>query len=240
VNNYWGDGDRFGFGALFGAKNLKAVAMRGMGELEIDDADAFIEKTEALLGVVKKQIAGKSGFSALDFANIPAALKAAAEKQMHRVEADYNNPLPYKFFLKYREDPTTMASTKVEEPGVLVSDPIGYAALGAAVAPEDAAEVLEACFKLGLTPVAVAGKLTAKDKAGAVAELEKMAESSKADAFDAVLSPFAPASERAEAAYIAGICPVLAAAAEALNAEALAELASIGTGLDFDADAFKL
>ncbi|MCC7568627.1 MAG: hypothetical protein KO463_03310 [Candidatus Methanofastidiosa archaeon] len=240
VNNYWGDGDRFGFGALFGAKNLKAVAMRGMGELEIDDADAFIEKTEALLGVVKKQIAGKSGFSALDFANIPAALKAAAEKQMHRVEADFNNPLPYKFFLKYREDPTTMASTKVEEPGVLVSDPIGYAALGAAVAPEDAAEVLEACFKLGLNPVAVAGKLTAKDKAGAIAELEKMAESSKADAFDAVLSPFAPASERAEAAYIAGICPVLAAAAEALNAEALAELASIGTGLDFDADAFKL
>ena len=240
MNNYWGDGDRFGFGALFGEKNLKAVAMRGMGELEVDDAEAFIEKVEELFGEVKSQVAGKAGFDALDFAAIPAALKAAAEKQLHRVEADFNNPLAYKFFLKYREDPSTMVSTKLEDPGVLVSDPIGFAALGAAVNPEDAGEVLEACFKLGLNPAAVAGKLSAKDKAGAIAELEKMAESSEADKFDAVFSPFAPASDRMEAAYIAGICPVLAAAAEALNADIFAELASIGTGLEFDADAFKM
>jgi hypothetical protein len=43
-----------------------------------------------------------------------------------------------------------------------------------------------------------------------------------------------------EAAYIAGICPVLASKVEALNAEAFAELMSIGTGMDFDADAFKM
>ncbi|MHC1598368.1 MAG: aldehyde ferredoxin oxidoreductase N-terminal domain-containing protein [Candidatus Methanofastidiosia archaeon] len=241
TNNYWGTGDRFGFGALFGEKNLKSVAMRGMGELEVDDSDAFIEKTKSVFDDVRSQIGDAKGLDAIDYANIPAELKDAAKKQLHRVEADFNNPLAYKFFLKYREDPSVMLSTDVEEPGVLVSDPIGYAAIAnAGVVPADAGEILEAMFKLGLNPVAVASKLTAKDKAGAIAELEKFAESSEADKFDAVFSPIAPMSDRTEAAYIAGICPVLVAKAEALNADIFAELASIGTSLDFKADAFKM
>ncbi|HHN81518.1 MAG TPA: hypothetical protein ENN11_02730 [Methanomicrobia archaeon] len=241
MNNYWGDGDRFGFGALFGEKNLKAVAVRGMGELDIDDAEAFIEKTEELLGKVKSALPGQSGLDAIDFADIPDDAKAALKSQLHRVEADFNNPFAYKFFLKYREDPSVMKSTDVEEPGVLISDPMGLAALLKAGVPADAVgEVFEKAFKLGLNPAAVASKLSGKDKDAALAELDSLAESSEAEKFEATFSPFAPSSDRMEAAYIAGICPVLASKVEALNAEMFAELMSIGTGMDFDADAFKM
>lgn len=240
INNYWGDGDRFGFGALFGEKNLKAIAMRGMGELDLDDPDAFIEKVEGLYKEVVAQVGDAKGFDAVDYVDMPADLRAAADKQTHRVEADFNSPLPYKVYLKYREDPKSMDMTDNWNPGVLVSDPEGFAAIGKAVNPDAAGEVLEKVFRLGLNPLAVASKLTAKDAAGAIAELEKLAESSEAEKFDAVYSPIAPTSDRMEAAYIAGICPVLAAKAEALNAETFAEYASLTTGLDFDADAFKM
>jgi len=240
INNYWGDGDRFGFGALFGEKNLKAIAMRGMGELEVDDADAFLENVEALFKDVVAKVGDAKGFDAADFADIPADLRAAADKQTHRVEADFNSPLPYKVYLKYREDPSVMDMTDNWNPGVLVSDPAGFAAIGKAVNPDAAGEVLEKVFRLGLNPVAVASKLTAKDAAGAIAELEKLAESSEAEKFNAVFSPIFPESERMEAAYIAGICPVLAAKVDSLNAEKFAELASLTTGLEFDADAFKM
>ncbi|HOP08646.1 MAG TPA: aldehyde ferredoxin oxidoreductase N-terminal domain-containing protein [Candidatus Methanofastidiosa archaeon] len=240
INNYWGDGDRFGFGALFGEKNLKAIAMRGMGELELDDADAFLEKAEDLFKDVVAKVGAAKGFDAADYADISADLKAAAAKQTHRVDADFNSPLAYKVYLKYREDPSVMDMTDNWNPGVLVSDPIGFAAIGKAVNPDAAGEVLEKVFRLGLNPVAVASKLTAKDAAGAIAELEKLAESSEAEKFDAVFSPMAPESERTEAAYIAGICPVLAAKVDTLNADTYAELASLTTGLDFDADAFKM
>lgn len=242
IQNYWGDGDRFGFGALFGEKNLKAVAMRGMGELEVDDAEAFLDKAEEIFKAVVAQVPpATKGFDLADFADIPADLRAAADKQTHRAEADFNNPLAYKVYLKYREDPSVMEMSDNWNPGVLVSDPIGFAALAkAGVAPEACGEVLEAVFRLGLNPVAIASKLTAKDAAGVIAELEKLAESSEADSFEALFSPFAPASDREEVAYIAGIDPVLMGKVDVLTADVLAELASIATGLDFEADAFKL
>lgn len=241
IQNYWGDGDRFGFGALFGEKNLKAVAMRGMGELEVDDAEAFLEKAEELFKAVVAQVPAEKGFDLADYADVPADLKAAAAKQTHRVDADFNSPLAYKVYLKYREDPSVMAMSDNWNPGVLVSDPIGFAALAkAGVAPEACGEVLEAVFRLGLNPVAIASKLTASDAAGVIAELEKLAESSEAEPFDAVYSPFAPSSDREELAYIAGIDPVLMSKIDAITADVLAELASIGTGLDFDADSFKM
>ena len=58
--NYWGGKDKAGLGAVFGAKNLKAVAMRGLGSLEV--ADGFFAKCIELKNkIVAGAIKGKAG-----------------------------------------------------------------------------------------------------------------------------------------------------------------------------------
>ena len=57
--NYWGSKDSFGLGAVFGAKNLKAIAMRGLGALEV--AEGFYQKcielkNEILAGAIKGKV----------------------------------------------------------------------------------------------------------------------------------------------------------------------------------------
>ena len=41
--NYWGSGDRLGFGKVMGEKNVKAVAFRGLGEFEGENLDEYCE-----------------------------------------------------------------------------------------------------------------------------------------------------------------------------------------------------
>ena len=62
IVNYWGSGDRWGFGGLFGSKKLKGIAVRGMGLLEISDPEGFIVRCQSLLSEIKQgPWAGKKG-----------------------------------------------------------------------------------------------------------------------------------------------------------------------------------
>ena len=174
--NYWGSKDSFGLGAVFGAKNLKAIAMRGLGALEV--AEGFYQKcielkNEILAGAIK----GKSGLK--DFVaplGLDASIKAKIENATHRLNACYNCPYPCYTYFKYREAPSVMVQTGVAEPGCQTAGLAGLARfyqLGI-----DAPQAMEKCFKVGLQPAAAAQileKKGIKDLAAAEAALDALA-----------------------------------------------------------------
>ncbi len=178
--NYWGSKDKAGFGALFGEKNLKAVAMRGLGALEVAEGffDACIElKNSIKNGVIK----GKAGLADIASAiGIEGAVIEKLKNLTHRNNASYNCPYPYYTFLKYREEPTAMAMQGNPEPGCLVSDAGAFAAFDALGL--DAAQAMEKCCRLGINPTAAAETLKQQGSSD-VSALDSIAESAKASDF---------------------------------------------------------
>lgn len=174
--NYWGSKDKFGFGAVWGAKNVKAVAMRGLGALEV--AEGFFQKCMGLKNeIINGAIKGKSGLNdiAADL-GIDAAVIGKLQKMTHRNDASFNCPYPYYTFLKYREAPDFMAMDGEAEPGCLVSDLAGFASL--ADAGLEPAQAIEKCFRLGLEPT-TAARILKKQSAGSLDDLDKLAADGK-------------------------------------------------------------
>jgi len=59
VNNYWGIDDRNALASALGERNIKAIAMRGMGEIEIAEPEEFVSKAEEVLADLKGKISQK-------------------------------------------------------------------------------------------------------------------------------------------------------------------------------------
>ncbi|MEI6125229.1 MAG: aldehyde ferredoxin oxidoreductase N-terminal domain-containing protein [Pseudomonadota bacterium] len=251
--NYWGSKDKAGLGAVFGAKNLKAVAMRGLGALEV--AEGFFQKCmelkQAISGGPSK---GKAGIKDVGAAlGIDAAALDRIKSLTHRNDAGFNCPYPYYTFLKYNEAPTAMDMKGSKEPGCLISDLTGFAALHSAGL--DAAKAMEACYRLGLEPAA-AGNLLKKQGASDPAALDKLAGEGKSEgpapwpiqnsnessirgiskAFSTAVPPraiFGPDGDaawwlkRQAAAYVLGIDPFIILMAPEMTEEKLVELVKI-------------
>ncbi len=172
--NYWGSKDRVGLGAVFGEKNLKAVAMRGLGALEV--AEDFLPQCLELKNeIVGGAISGKAGLKdiAADL-GIDAGTIEKLQSATHRNNAGYNCPYPAYAFLKYNEAPTAMDMKGEAEPGCLVSDISGFASLQAA--GMDPAQAMEKCYRLGLEPTAAA------KAASDIGALDGLAENGSVDA----------------------------------------------------------
>ena len=250
--NHWGSPDRFGFGKLFGAKNLKGFAFRGMGMIEVAEPEEFVEQSLELLKAVKENsFLEKKGLAPV----LDALGEEGAEEWMapvtHRHSADYFTPYATNTAFFLDEDPTLLKESKKDEPGILISDIyalIEFKKLG--LSASDAGQALKACAKYGIDPFAVAtlGKKT---------RLEEITGS-----FDTItgtlpipgkglFSPWCPAApvfndfnlsgddeiktwwERRQAvAMIFGIQPVFALMCPELTEESMLEFANIGTGLE--------
>lgn len=253
--NYWGSKDKAGLGAVFGEKNLKAVAMRGLGALEV--AEGFFDACMALKESIKNgAIKGKAGLADIGTAlGVDSAAIDKLKSLTHRHNAAYNCPYPSYTFLKYREAPSAMAMQGDAEPGCLVSDIGAFAAFNALGV--DAAQAMEKCYRLGVEPVAAAAALKQQGSAD-ISALEAIAASAtacdaadgypeKKDSIDTIagisrafsfaVPPvfiFGPDSGGPEAwvkkqaiAYILGIDPVLAIMCPEITEDTLAELVGI-------------
>jgi aldehyde:ferredoxin oxidoreductase len=261
--NYWGGKDKAGLGAVFGAKNLKAVAMRGLGSLEVADG-FFVKCMELKNKIVAGAIKGKAGLFDIGTAlGIDAAALDKLKSQTHRNDAAYNCAYPYYTFLKYNEAPTFMDMMGgSKEPGCLVSDLMGFASLAAAGV--DAARAMETCYRLGLEPAA-AGALLKKQGVG-IDGLDGLASGGAADglaawtvggALDSAIAAQTTAFsmavptraifggqldadgwiKRQALAYVLGIDPVIAVLCPEITGEHMAELVQISAEWDdFSAD----
>ena len=251
--NYWGSGDRWGFGGLFGSKKLKGIAFRGLGLLEISDPEGFIAQSQSLLTEIKKgPWAGKKGIAeiaaALGETDVPEWLAPIT----HRHRACFNTPYATNTFVYLDEDPRMLQETEEAEPGFLITDLyglLGFKKIG--LSAVDSCRLLKDCARYGLDPVAVS-ELSLKSGADNIEAIRKSLPGLEGS-LDCIgktpFSPWAPMKplradfsgsaagdwwvKRQALAYIFGLHPVFALMASELTEEKLLEMARIGTGLEF-------
>ncbi|MHB8894223.1 MAG: aldehyde ferredoxin oxidoreductase N-terminal domain-containing protein [Candidatus Geothermincolia bacterium] len=218
--NYWGSGDTFALGAVMGSKNLKAVALRGLGMLDADEPEDFYNGALELLAGAKMETGFKSLCSALGAPDLDAWLAPIA----HRHRACFACTGTCATFVKYNEDPAVMESTDVEEPGMLVaSAPAALWLMQGGWAPEPACRAMEAMAREGMDLVRGARELSEKPlvDGGEIKAAVKALEGSREAAWPAgeatgngLFGPWVPPLGGADAwlaanrlGYALGICP---------------------------------
>ena len=253
IVNYWGSGDRWGFGGLFGSKQLKGIAVRGMGLLEISDPEGFIARCQSLLSEIKQgPWAGKKGFPDMAAALGEPEVADWLGPIIHRHKSCFNTPFATNTFVYLDEDPRLYKEPDGADPGFLINDLyglLGYKNIG--LSAVDACRLLKQCARLGLDPAAVAelslkaGRRDAESIRRSLTGLQGTLECVGQSPF----SPWAPMKpifadfgvtadeawwrRRQALAYIFGIHPIFALMSPELTEAVLLELAGIGTGMEF-------
>jgi aldehyde:ferredoxin oxidoreductase len=259
IINYWGSGDRWGFGGLFGSKKLKGLAVRGMGLLEIADPEGFIARCQSLLAEIKKEgWAGKKGLPDLAAALGETDVAEWLAPIVHRHKSCFNTPFASNTFVFLDEDPKLYQEPDGADPGFLVNDLyglLGFKKLGLAAA--DSCRLLKDCARMGLDPTAVAElslKAGTRDAEGIRKSLPGL-QGTLECLGQSPFSPWAPMKpvwadfggetdeawwrRRQALAYIFGIHPIFALMAPELSAEVLLELAGLGTGMEFTGETLE-
>ncbi len=248
--NYWQSGDRWGFGKLFGQKNLKLIALRGLSLLEISDPDGFVEKCKKLLFEVKKgPFAIKKGIGEMS-ATLGEDVQKWLEPIVHSHRSCFNTPFPTNTFVFLDEEPKLLKESKKNEPGFLITDIyalLGFKKLG--LSAQDTCELLRDCARYGIDANAVlelnqkAGRKKPEEIKKSIPTLKGTLESVRKGRF----SPWTPNfglspdewERRQAVAYIFGIHPIFIQLSPELSEERLLELASIGTGLEFTSETLE-
>ncbi|MFP4085222.1 MAG: aldehyde ferredoxin oxidoreductase N-terminal domain-containing protein [Desulfobacteraceae bacterium] len=242
--NYWQGGDRLGFGALFGQKKLKLIGLRGMGLLEIAEPEDFVEDCLALISTIKSgPLKGKKGIAQMAVTLGGEDIEDWISPLIHRHMACFNTPFPTNSFVFLDEDPALLEESKVNEPGMLLTDIhplITLKKMG--LSAKDACQVLKECAKYGIDAAAAAelsqkaGTTTPEDMVKSFPELKGPVDS----AGTSIFSPWAMVGnqdrdtwERRQAvSYILGIHPLFALMTSELTEAKLLDLAGLGTELE--------
>jgi aldehyde:ferredoxin oxidoreductase len=249
--NHWNSPDRFGFGKLFGTKNLKGLAFRGMGLIEVADAEGFVKRSHDLLKEIKaNNLMQKKGIGEIAVALGDSDLPQWMAPVVHRHSADYFTPYPTNTAVFLDDDPKRVEESKVAEPGMLIADVyalMAFRKLG--LTAEDAGRAMRECAKYGIDPLAVAelsGKTSLKDMIASFDSLNGAIPLYGNGCF----SPWTPNrpifndfgvsgddvtawwERRMAIALIFGIQPVFAVMCPELTEESLVELSGIGTELE--------
>lgn len=239
--NYWGSLDSCGLGRIFGEKNLKAVALRGLGLIDAEEIEDMVEKSIEL-----QQEITELGSSAADqgicrFAQEGKAqdVKKWLEPITHRHRSCFGCVISCNTFVKYNEDPGVMESTDVKEPGFLLTNFPALSVLQQCGMPaDDACKLLEVCARLGVDPCAAASLIQEqqiKSFNEGRAALEQWI--NNPGAFET--APIKSVPEKKQIlGMVLGICPELVKQLPEEMDDRLIQLASIGTGIEFRAELF--
>ena len=157
VIDYWGGEDKAGLGSVFGEKNLLAVAVRGMGEVELVEPEKHFEDSVLLMREHILKLGPNHGLASYS----KAADREDFKKLVHRHVACYGCPFPCRTFLKTEEDPKEMRLA-IKDPGYLHYDiPALELAFASGMGSRDATLALRMCAKAGAEPVAVISNMKA-------------------------------------------------------------------------------
>ncbi|MCP4022258.1 MAG: hypothetical protein GY729_10480 [Desulfobacteraceae bacterium] len=250
--NHWNSPDRFGFGKLFGAKNLKGFAFRGMGMIEVAEPEDYVERSLEILKEIKENdFLEKKGLAPMLTVLGEAGVEEWINPITHRNSADYFTPYATNTALFFDEDPELLKESEKDEPGILVSDIYALLSLKKlGLSADDAGRVLKASAKYGIDPFAVAklsGKNTLEELTGAFDSLQ----GEVAIPGSGIFTPWCPTGpifndfdlsgdeeimdwwERRQAvSMIFGIQPIFSLMCPELTEANMLELASMGTELE--------
>ncbi len=249
--NYWGSGDSSALGSVMGAKNLKAVALRGLGMLDAEEPGEFYEKALELMSAAPAERGFKAVCSGLGGDDVDAWL----EPLVHRYRSCFACPTACSTFVKYNEAPDVMSPDGVEEPGMLViSAAAAFWLWQGGWGAEAAGRAMESMAREGIDLVRGARELSASplsdpgEIASAVGGLEGTMEAGwpageqvSYDAFGPWVPPLA-ASEKWLAAnragYVLGVCPALLLAG-GVDVDSLLGLCGPAAGVELDASGIE-
>jgi aldehyde:ferredoxin oxidoreductase len=246
--NYWGSGDDAAIATVMGRKNLKAVAIRGLGMLDAEEPEDFYNAALALLSDTKMDKGFAPVCEALGAEDLDAWLAPLA----HRARACFACPGSCSTFVKYNEAPSVMESTDVEEPGMLVTSAAAALWLKqGGWGAEPACRAMEAMAREGVDLVRGARELAPEpltDAAGiksAVKALEgreqaawPVGEQVPAGLFGSFTAPIAGEEEVLAAnrvGYVLGICPTFLLVS-GIDRQKLIELCGPAAGLETGLD----
>jgi aldehyde:ferredoxin oxidoreductase len=239
-------------------KNLKGVAFRGMGLLEIADAEEFVEMSLDVLEEIKEgNFTGHKGVGDICTAMGETDISAWLEPLVHRHSSCYNTPYPTNTFACLDDDPKQMAEAEEEETGGLITDIFGLIGFKkAGLSATDACLLLRECARDGIDAAAVAelsqasGLKTREAIQGALPDLSGPTTLPG----NGIFSPWCPQQplfgefenvgadpalwweRRMAVAYIFGIHPIFAVMSPEITEEDLVEIAAVGTELEIDQD----
>jgi aldehyde:ferredoxin oxidoreductase len=155
VVNHWGGEDKHGLATDLAGKNVLAVALRGMGELEVSDPEGHFGACATMI----KEHFGRLGRSEGLESYSKVADRDDFRSLVHRVVGCYGCPFPCRSFLKVHEDPKEMRLVN-ESPGYLHHDiPALEGMFSAGLNARDATIALASCAKAGAEPLAVLSAL---------------------------------------------------------------------------------
>jgi Aldehyde ferredoxin oxidoreductase, N-terminal domain len=258
--NYWASGDCWGFGKVFGEKNLKAVALRGMGLLEISEPEDFVDQCFEILETIKgSAFQGKRGVEDIMAAMGECDAREWLAPVVHRHSACYNTPYPTNTFIYLNEDPKTLTEPDEPEPGFMLTNIGALLALKKlGLSAEDAGNVLRACARRGVDPFAAAeiiGKSGQKDPKSIEQSLVGLQgdvtvpEGTKFSTWvppQPIFGDFGGESStkdwwvrRQAIAYIFGIHPIFANMSPELSEEIILEVANKGAGLELSQESVE-
>jgi aldehyde:ferredoxin oxidoreductase len=156
VVDYWGGEDKSGLGAELGARNLAAIAFRGMGELELAEPDKHFEDSYLLMREHIARLGESKGLASY----CQAARREDFESLVHRHVACYGCPYPCRSYLKISEEPKELRLVS-KEPGYLHYDiPALEKLFEMGMTAREATIILIECARAGAEPVSLTSQLS--------------------------------------------------------------------------------
>jgi hypothetical protein len=155
--SHWLGEDDVHTAAEFGRRRLLAVALRGMGELEVSDPDGHFSASVGLRAAHSARLGASSGLASY----WEVARASGLAELLHRNVSCFGCPHPCRSYLKVNEDPGHMALS-AKEPGYLHFDiPSLERAAAAGMGFRDATHAFMECAKAGADPASLIGPGTA-------------------------------------------------------------------------------
>ena len=254
--NYWGSGDIWGFGSLFGEKRLKGIAMRGMGLLEVAEAEGFVDHSIKVLSALKQAPwGGKTGITDILTAMGRQDVSDWMAPMVHRNSSSYNVPYPYSTFLYLDEDPALLKEPEGVEPGIMITSPyVAIAAKDSGMSASEAFKTIRSCLRYGIDPEA-AMQISAAEGKKTRGEMEAALDSmSRKDTVGSrpPFSHYCPGHplfadfgtgkdsgdfeewwmRRQALAYLFGVDPMFMLMSPEISAQSMMEAVRLGTGVD--------